>query len=47
MLCAELEYGRIEDIQRGGLHQFLDEFLSRIHDLGNRISQDFLLPLSA
>lgn len=47
MLCAELEYGRVEDILKGGLHRFLEGFLDRINDLGNRISQDFLVPLSA
>ncbi|WP_459616085.1 alpha-E domain-containing protein [Bordetella sp. 2513F-2] len=47
MLRAELEYGRVEDILRGGLHRFLERFLARINDLGNRISQDFLVPLSA
>lgn len=47
MLCAELQYGRVEDILDSGLHQYLDHFLDRINDLGNRISQDFLVPLSA
>lgn len=47
MLCAELQYGRVEDILRSGLHQYLEHFLDRINDLGNRISQDFLVPLSA
>ena len=47
MLCAELQYGRVEDILDSGLHQYLDRFLARINDLGNRISQDFLVPLSA
>ncbi|SEJ39620.1 alpha-E domain-containing protein [Achromobacter sp. NFACC18-2] len=47
MLCAELQYGRVEDILASGLHQYLDRFLDRINDLGNRISQDFLVPLSA
>lgn len=47
MLCAELQYGRVEDILESGLHQYLDRFLNRINDLGNRISQDFLVPLSA
>ncbi|MFD4836032.1 alpha-E domain-containing protein [Achromobacter sp. NPDC058515] len=47
MLCAELQYGRVEDILDSGLHQYLDHFLARINDLGNRISQDFLVPLSA
>jgi uncharacterized alpha-E superfamily protein len=46
-LCAELRYGNVEDIMTGGLHGFLEQFLDRINDLGNRISQDFLLPLSA
>lgn len=47
MLRAELEYGRVQDILRGGLHAYLERFLSRINDLGNRIAQDFLVPLSA
>jgi len=47
MLCAELEYARIDDILRRGLHRFLERFLDRVNDLGNRISQDFLVPLSA
>ncbi len=47
MLCAELRYGRVEDILHSGLHRFLERFLERINDLGNRISQDFLVPLSA
>ena len=47
MLCAELQYGRVEDILDSGLHQYLEHFLDRINDLGNRISQDFLVPLSA
>ena len=47
MLCAELQFGRVEDILRSGLHQYLEHFLERINDLGNRISQDFLVPLSA
>lgn len=47
MLCAELQFGRVEDILRNGLHQYLEHFLDRINDLGNRISQDFLVPLSA
>ena len=47
MLRAELQYGRVEDILASGLHQYLEHFLDRINDLGNRISQDFLVPLSA
>lgn len=47
MLCSELRYGKVEDIMAAGLHDFLEGFLDRVKDLGNRISQDFLLPLSA
>jgi uncharacterized alpha-E superfamily protein len=46
MLRAELQYGKLDDIMAGGLHRFLQEFLDSINDLGNRISQDFLLSLS-
>ncbi len=46
MLRAELEHGLIQDILHGGLHAYLDRFLGRINDLGNRIAQDFLVPLS-
>jgi uncharacterized alpha-E superfamily protein len=47
LLCAELRYGRIDDILDTGLHVFLTSFLKRVNDLGQRISQDFLLPLTA
>lgn len=47
MLRAELEYGRVEDVFRDGLHRYLERFLECINDLGNRISQDFLIPLAA
>ena len=47
MLRAELRYGRIEDILQRGLHGYLTGFLERVSDLGGRISQDFLVPLSA
>ena len=44
MLRAELQYGRVEDILASGLHQYLEHFLDRINDLGNRISQDSWCP---
>jgi uncharacterized alpha-E superfamily protein len=44
LLRAELNYARMDDIIAGGLHQYLTQFSSRVLDLGNRISQDFLLP---
>jgi len=45
LLSAELRYARIEDILERGLHVYLTEFLERVNDLGERISQDFLVPL--
>jgi uncharacterized alpha-E superfamily protein len=47
LLRAELRYGRIEDILARGLHLYLTEFLERINDLGERVSEDFLVPLEA
>ena len=46
LLCAELQYGRIGDILHQGLHAYLTSFLERVNDLGGRISQDFLVPLT-
>jgi uncharacterized alpha-E superfamily protein len=46
LMCAELRYGRIGDILHQGLHVYLTSFLERVNDLGGRISQDFLVPLS-
>jgi uncharacterized alpha-E superfamily protein len=43
-LCAELKYGRIDEILSTGLHAYLSQFLDRIHDLGMSISREFLLP---
>lgn len=47
LLRAELQFGRIEDIEAQGLHVYLTRFMERIGDLGSRISQDFLVPLAA
>ena len=44
LLRAGLQYGRIDDILDTGLHPFLTAFLKRVNDLGQRISQDFLVP---
>ncbi|MFN9187406.1 MAG: alpha-E domain-containing protein [Betaproteobacteria bacterium] len=46
LLRAELQYGRIIDIQSQGLHAYLTRFMERVNDLGGRISQDFLVPIS-
>jgi uncharacterized alpha-E superfamily protein len=47
LLRAELRYGRFDDVQSFGLHAYLTRFLERVNDLGGRIAQDFLVPLSA
>ena len=46
-LCAELRFARIGEILANGLHAFLTQFLERVNALGTRISQTFLLPVSA
>ena len=47
LLRADLKYGRIEEIVASGLDQYLTEFLERINDLGELVSEDFLVPLEA
>jgi uncharacterized alpha-E superfamily protein len=46
-LCAELKYGRIDEILATGLHAYLTQFLDRVNDLGMHISRDFLVPSAA
>jgi uncharacterized alpha-E superfamily protein len=46
-LCSELKYGRIDEILATGLHAYLTQFLDRVNDLGEHISQDFLVPSAA
>lgn len=45
-LEAQLRFGRIEDIVRGGLHTYTMRLLDRVQELGNRIADDFLVPVS-
>jgi uncharacterized alpha-E superfamily protein len=45
-LEANLRFGRVEDMMRGGLHNYLVRVLARIHDIGGRIANDFLVPVS-
>lgn len=47
LLEATLRFGRIEDIVKEGLHNYVVQALSRIQDLGNRIADDFLVPIAA
>ena len=46
-LCAELKYGRIDEILATGLHAYLTQFLDRVNDLGVHISREFLIPSAA
>jgi uncharacterized alpha-E superfamily protein len=41
---AMLHFTRMEEITAGGLPRFLENFLGRVRDLGDRIASDFLLP---
>jgi uncharacterized alpha-E superfamily protein len=41
---AMLHFTRMEEITAGGLPGFLEQFLTRMRDLGDRIASDFLLP---
>ncbi len=40
---AELHFTRMQDIIERGLPLFLEDFLSRLRDLGDRIASDFLM----
>ncbi len=44
---AMLRYGRVEDVGREGMHNYVMQALDRVHDLGNRISDDFLVPVTS
>lgn len=46
-LHAQLKFANIDDILEQGLHDYLESFLADINELGNRVSRDFLLPISA
>jgi uncharacterized alpha-E superfamily protein len=41
---AMLHFTRMEEITAGGMPRFLEQFLGRVRDLGDRIASDFLLP---
>ncbi len=41
---AVLHFARMEDILESGLPEFLEQYLGRVRDLGDRIAHDFLLP---
>ena len=43
-LQSMFHFGRLEHLVAPGLGNFLDAFLERLRDLGERIAQDFLVP---
>lgn len=46
LLEANTRFGKIDDIVREGLHNYVVQALGRIQDLGNRIADDFLVPVT-
>jgi uncharacterized alpha-E superfamily protein len=44
---ARFHFGRLEELVEPGLAAFLDGFMANLRDLGHRIAQDFLVPISA
>jgi len=46
-LHAQFHYGRFEELAADGITPFLDRFQQRLRDLGQRIAEDFLVPLEA
>ncbi len=43
-LHARLHYGRVDDIFKHGLHEYLTDFLQRIAALGDEINREYLWP---
>jgi uncharacterized alpha-E superfamily protein len=41
---AMLHFTRMEDIAATGLPKFLEQFMTRVRDLGGRVASDFLVP---
>jgi uncharacterized alpha-E superfamily protein len=41
---AMLHFTRMEDIAAAGLPKFLEQFMTRVRDLGDRVASDFLVP---
>ncbi len=42
---AQLHYGRVEQIMEVGLHEYLMEFLERLHTLNAELNHQFLVPV--
>jgi uncharacterized alpha-E superfamily protein len=43
-LHAQMHYGRVEQIMHHGLHEYLEEFLDRLHQLNEELNRHFLVP---
>jgi uncharacterized alpha-E superfamily protein len=46
-LHAQFHYGLLDELAADGITLFLDRFQQRLRDLGQRIAEDFLVPLGA
>jgi uncharacterized alpha-E superfamily protein len=46
-LHAQLHYGRVEKIMELGLHEYLMDFLEKLHTLDAELNNQFLAPVSA
>jgi len=44
-LHAQLHYGRVEQIMEAGLHEYLMEFLEKLHLLNAELNHQFLVPV--
>jgi len=44
-LHAQLHYGRVEQIMEIGLHEYLIDFLEKLHLLNDELNQHFLVPV--
>ena len=43
-LHAWLHYGKIDDIFKTGMHEYLTDFLQRVNELSTQITREFLVP---
>jgi uncharacterized alpha-E superfamily protein len=43
-LRSELDYGNIQEIIRGGLHEYLDDFETKLNALGTDLFAIYLAP---
>lgn len=46
-LHAQLHYGRVDQVMEAGLHEYLMEFLEKLHTLNDELNHHFLAPVDA